>query len=66
MKFKVGDRVKYYNNEYTGIIIKKDSYDGWLVEWDNGKKLNHYEAFLILLPSSDYADFLERIKDRMG
>jgi hypothetical protein len=69
MKFGVGDRVRYYNDDGEGIIISKTATSGMFlvqVQWDNGNTLPHYDSFLVLLSSSDYTDFLEKIKERMG
>jgi len=70
MKFQVGDRVKYYNSEKIGVIVKQKKKSSihsiFNVKWDDGKSINHYGDFLILVSSSGYSDFQERIKDRMG
>jgi len=67
MKFGVGDRVRYYNDDGEGTLISKTATRGMFsVQWDNGNTLPHYDSFLVLLSSSDYTDFQERIKERMG
>ena len=65
-KFKVGDRVKWFNEDDTAIIIEVKNNGGVVVNWDDG--YNGCEAldgdFVFLYPG-EYEDFLEKIKDRL-
>jgi len=72
MKFKVGDRVRWYNNPFiTGTIVNIGQ-QCFGIKWDHrgedgpiAYNFNDNEHF-ILTSTDPQSDFLERIKDRMS
>ena len=69
MKFKIGDKVHHRGSHQNGIIISlsSSSYsdDVYAVKWE-GTTAPWLCRDACFGPPVDYADFLERIKERMG
>lgn len=63
-KFKIGDRVKWHAHDACGIVVGIVDNRNYKIKWDIRKDvLPCYYEFIVL---SDYEDFKERIKDRLG
>jgi len=67
MKFKVGDKVAFYDDMKDISTVTKTYNDGTVfVKFDNdGKRYSYYEEVLVLISSIEYQDFQDKIEDRL-